>query len=659
MFIKNGINSLNANICDYYHNSVDYIGSAAHSWKDLRNDISFSQKMSILQKACIEFFNEIRGTNQLIKLAAKLDATFVTDIWDPVKAVHEWFKPYNSNSVHANELLDKLVAAYTSHCNLEGDSVVELKGTLKLGLEKFLNDLNNPGPDTGRQFGYWTSSKFLTVLQDHLSKVIVENPSEVKFDLAEAVGDIPLKYIPWSLWIANRIFNYVGIMTVVYYSKEWDFIDTGRLAANIGKLPILSWVKDIEFSKGFKIAILTGYAALLADAGSKLYKSIYKPQDPSLGPVAKQNAPWDVAYNALECAFYAIGVVGIFKSSPTWIILSVFAAKLTGCLGSVNKKSDHFDTPSGYGVAEPSLISRIKTKIATILAPITHQRHIAIVLQKISAIAEKILSAIGTVFDYLYELVDLSKDGLYKFYKSLLPKLSIADRLLALKGKDPLFTKCRSTLDKHMKWISMSKIVTSIPNWIVRNPEVERFSLSRAHRYFRISSPLHAWDAEKKVFKLKLTEAKRWVTALGDFSNLLDTFKFLRDNEVYHFNYFVEIGSKISEAQIPFFGAYVKDIPILQQIARSPKNIPVVAAALIDMSAQLYNRIVKGRKSEFNFENSCKFAGNIGKIAIIAWDAPGLMGFDILSSFTGDAGLIKYWIGQSKAKKKFNAPLAA
>ncbi len=680
MSIRNGINGFGSAIWEYCQTSLNYVGSTAASWKNLRNDISFFQKISILQKECINFFNAYRGTNQLTKLASALDSTYVTDLGDGVKTIHEWFKPINANSVHANALLDKVVDAYASVMLTRNTIAREnIEEFIRPILKQFIDDLNDPSPNTGRQFGYSTSAEFLNHLRDHI-KAHLSGPEDPcwNLDLAFEVGEVPLNEISWARWAANKIFNYVSAMTVVYYLKEWDLLNTAKLAANIGKLPLLGFVDKIDFFKGFKCAILLGYTGLLADAGSRLFRAIFRQNDPSLGPVAKQNAPWDTAYAALECFLYTMGIAGVFKNNPVWMALSLIAAKGVGSLGSAAKKSDIYDTPSEYGVAKPSLISRISNRAAAILSPITHQRHVAILLDKISQVAGKVLSFVGAVFDQLNELIDIEKDGFYRLYNSLIPDLCIIDtllvmnakgvefiytikgviidlsfvnRLLDIIGQEALFTKMRATLGFHKEVIYATKIFTSIPNWIAGNIK----------KGFKLSSPLYQWNADKQVYESKWKESASWVTTLGDISYLFETTKFMRKYEIYGFDCFVEIGRKISESRIPVFGAYVKNVPILKQIYINPKNIPVVGIATIEICKQvpqIYKYVRKREGDGFDWENRCKLTANIGKIALIYWDVvESDLRFELLASVTGKGGLIKYLIGQSKAKKKFNSPL--
>lgn len=645
MFIKDSVNSMSNAIGGYYQKSLNQLGSTATAWKVLRNDINFFEKICILQKANIDFFNVCRGTTQLTQLANKLETAFLANLAEIFVTIQEWLKPYNANSVHAGALLAKLTDEYAPLLESEKISKVQIEAHLKDILGHFISNLGDASK--GRQFGYHSSSEFLNHLQKHINQSLPRRcetfSEEAKnLNLAQKVGNIPLKSISWAQLAANRAFNYVSVATWISYGSEWGFIDTARLASQIGKVSCFAWVNQIEFYKAFKCSLVVAYGALLADSTSRLYQKMFRANDPSLGPKAKHNAPWETVTNVAECAFHSIGAFGVLKSNPAMVTLSLIAAKLTGSVASVSKEYDTFDTPKEHGVAKPSLTGRIFTKVADILSPVTHQRHVAAVLNKISRI-------FASVIEGLYQINDLEKDGFYKFYKAIVPTMSLIDGVRALNNKTAWFATCRPQFEWHMEVISASKIFGSVPNWIVRNPKTQNFE---------VRTPLHKWNHEKKVYELKWNEVQGWLTACGDFSNLLDTAKFMRTNQIYHFNSIVEFGRKISESRIPLFGAQVKDVPILQQVYKTPKYLTGVVGIVIDMAHQLYRYGIKGEKSAFNWENSFKFGENIGKIALISWDASNSIYFDAIGCFTGNTGLIKYWISQYKARDRFNSPTA-
>lgn len=649
MSIKNGLNRFNSAVCGYYHNSLNYVGTTAVEWKDLRNNINFFQKISISQLGCIDFFNAYRGTNLLGELASRLNATYLTDFPGFIKVIHAWFKPINAYSVHDNALLEKLVSAYAAGFDKDY-SGEDLKNDLRDTLKEYLIDLTTI-KGKGYQFGFATSREFLTNLRDHIDAKSGPEFAGYRMDLATRVGEVPLREISWVQLLIKDTFIYVDAMTIVYYFKEWGFLDTAKWAASIGQVRGFGWVNNIDFYTSFKFTMLFAYTGLLIDAGSRVYQAYGRTSDSSLGPAAKHNAPWDAVTAAAECVFYTIGVLSsleVINDDPVLIALSLVAAKTIGCFSCAAKKSEMFDTPAQYGVAKPSLFSRFSDNVSDRLSSVTQQRHVALAIEKLSTLAKKVMSTVSSIFDYLVVLIDLENDGFDKGLKSLIPKTSIADQSLEYYGKEAVFEECRTSLEWFKDAIYATKIFSSIPRWLVINPHTKDVELR---------CPLYEWNkglGENGEFELKWKEPERWSTTFGDIANALDTSKFIHKN-IYPLEYCAGIGKIIYESHIPVFGA-VKNIPVLEQVySTNVKNIPTFIGATIDIGAQLYRLFINRDWNQFNWENRFKLAGNIGKLVLIWWNEPSFW-FDVAASFTGDAGLIKYWIGVGKAKAKFNHP---
>lgn len=746
MNISAGFNSISKNICDYYHNTLDFAGNTASRFKELRSDISFFQKICILEKGLINLFNAARNTNQLGRLATVLDAAYVTDLTAFIPDGNFWCKPVNARTVHVNDLINKIVQAYPNECVTDSrikagllehvvniytlnftnsDDQITAKASLRNEICPVLDELfqeskdadntftlinadtghllkslqdklnakfaavDNDDPrigfdlyyhadfDTkeelareqlgkeiapivkkfveglgdqnqGNQFGYATSEAFLTDLNKRLIKhYTAQNPDDplINFDLPLAIGDVPLLPVTWGEWATDNLFNAVSVGTIIYYLKDWNLLDTAKWAASIGTVRGLSFVNQVNFMTAFEGVILCAFTSALIEASRKCI-SIYRDSDPTLGPNAKHNAPRDVAAAAAEAAFYGIGILsltGMITKDPLIIALSLVAAKTVGSFNIAGRRFDVADTPATLGdPASPSLISRIKSAVSKFINPILQQKHVALV-------TEKVMFVVTKFFEFLNDVVDMQKDGFDKLYKSLLPKLKFLDNFVFEK---PMLGKMRATLEWHKEIIYASKIFNSIPNWLVKNPKTG---------FYEVRCPLYKWNKTKECYELKLFEAKGWYQTFLDISNVFETSKFLRKNQIYGFDYFVAIGDGLANKQLSVFGysAFVKDIPILKHVNGTPKNIPVVIASVIDMGSQLYQRYVEGDKEQFNWEGKFRFAGNVGKIGICAVDPSDNFGNTLLESCTGDAGLFKHWISQYKNRERFKAGIAA
>lgn len=610
---------------------VDYFGEKAGKLKQLRMDIHFSQKISILAKACIELANQLYGMVKFDRLVKVLGSTFVSDFFEGIPTIHAWLKPINANSVHANALFNKVIAVY------ERDDVVsdENRTKIKDGVAQFLNDLGDK--EKGYQFGYATSDQFLKVLHNRLDQIL-----KIPEDKILGIKEVPLHSVSWGEWLTSNAFNFVSAATVVCYLREWNLLDTAKWAASIGSIPGFSWVNNLNFQFSFECAILTAFGLSLVEslrkASSGVITFFKNPDGTAIGEIARKNARWEAIASAAEAVFFSIGILSLLEvitKDPVIVALSLIAAKLIGGLKIIYRKHDLFDTQAPTDTPQPSLVSRVKASVSGFIGAIAEKIYIA-------SLAERVMSAVRKIFDLLNDLIDLQKDGFDKLYKVLLPHFKLLDKFVL---NAPLFEKCRETLEWHKDVIYAAKIFSVFPNWIRKVPDSNSWV---------ISTPLHKWNNTKKCYELSLADPSTWVKTLYDFASVFETAKFLRKNAIYSFDYFVKVGSDLADKQIPLFGYAVKDIPLLKHISSSPKNIMIGLASFIDICAQLWKAIIKGDSKQFSVENLAHFVSNIGKMILVTWEATSSLGFNIVEIITGDAGLIKYWFTQYNKRSEFN-----
>lgn len=640
------IANIRAGFDNFVGESVRYVSETAKRCNELRLNTDFFQKISILGKGCIELANELRGTLQLGKLVKALDATYVSDFFGGIPVIHAWLKPINVNSVHANALLKKVIDVYEQDRGRPTNE--DVRDVMKGVLEQFMNDLGNK--EKGNQFGYATSAQFLGALHNRLNQ-FYEIAAQ---DFIDEVGEVPLHSVSVGDWLRNSAFHYISGATVVYYLREWNLLDTAKWAASIGSVPGFGWVNKIDFQLGFESAILFAFGVAFVESARKFISAIRQdPARPTIGPDAKSNAKWDAISAAAEAVFYGIGissVLGFITKNPVVVALSLIAAKLIGSLKIATRRHNLFDTPAPLALApiadqQPSLATRVKTKVRGLIAPIAQQKHIALVTGKIAGMADKVKSAVIWVFDGLNELVSL--DGFDRLYKFIFPIMKLADKY---HFKAPVLEKCRKTFELHKDMIYASKIFGSISDW----------TNMKKDRDDKHITPFHELD--KATGQRKLNIPKGLIKTLYDISNIFETTKFLRKYEIYSFDYFVKVGANLAEWQIPVFGCCVKDIPLLKAISSSPKSICVGLAAGLDVGLQLKDGLVgilQGDHAGFTWERLCHLVSNIGKVILVTWEATSSFGFNVVELITGSAGLCKYWIAQNKKREAFAPPVLA
>jgi len=617
----------------FYTDSVETIGSTAEKWKKFRNDPALFQKICYLGKSSVDGMNALRSTNKLIKLSKVLGGAALTDFFEPISSALAYMKPVNVNTVHVPALV----------------KIINSTGLVQVGqsfedqttndLDQFLTMLSDI--ECGQQFGFADSAGFLLAYQHFVTQKRGLDYFN-NCDLTTKIEQVPLIHVRWGEWLTGKSFEVLGIMTVTYYFKEWNFIETASWAAKIGQVQGFNWVNIVSFGVVFQGVILTSFACALAVAVRKIYAK-YK-SDPSISPSAKARARYEAVGSLVE-AVYAGKVLltdlNIIKYNPLFLALSLFADKSIGSICIVEKPPLQRDTPMSQ-VAKPKVIDRINSKVTALFSPLKKLPGTAY----LTTTAEKINNFVTTILEVSNDFVNLEKDGFDRLYKIVIPALLIIDR--AFKQSEAVtnavFKKCISSMQWHKDLIYATKIFNTIPHWIARNPETKKFNFT---------TPFYIYNKAKRSYRFQPIDGLS--TALLDISAVGDLTKFIRKNELYRFDYFVNIGNQIAEKQISVFGysVVVKDIPALGKINQSPKEIFVVLNSLLRLGEQVFKRI-KGDKQQFQGKKLSDFVGHIGKIVVCSIKPTDTYLFDFICLLTSASGL-SYLVGQHKLRQKIKA----
>jgi hypothetical protein len=248
----------------------------------------------------------------------------------------------------------------------------------------------------------------------------------------------------------------------------------------------------------------------------------------------------------------------------------------------------------------------------------------------------------------LYDAYNLKFDGLEKTLKFALATLTTATWVFKLGGKfDPAIKAFKDQKD----FFYATKVIGTLQQ--ICDPEYKKRGLDKL------------------------------MDVLLGIGNILDTAKYLKKNEVLSFTFFCNLGKKIGNIQVftgvrkdqqnlsfVAFFTPIKDIPLLNSICDSPKDLFIFAASFIELKKN--NDTLNGiRKKEAHaaatglpintFEERLgvylKFVGTIGKIALISLSKTRFgkpKAFVLVDFATQSAGIVKYMMdGFIKRREKF------
>lgn len=598
------------NIKEPCHNILNCIGETFVACKIFRSNFTTFQVTSIGGKAAIDIMNAYRGTTQLLSLAGRLSSAFISDIFSPLGTLLRYFKPINVTTIHQPGLVERIASKYTLD-----------KETVSTHVESYFKILSDSSK--GNQFGFANKEEFLEGLQKHFSV-------EAKKDLfnGKLTVEVPLIKMDCLAFTTVKVWDIVGVMTVISYLNEWNLINTASWAASLGQTQVFSLVNHLDFNTMFIAAIATGFTLAVIVAVREIYSAYATPR-------AKVRAKFEGVGAAAEAVFHNRILMincGIIKNNALFTAISLFFAKMVNLFCFVERPQLNSSDTSKLPVAEESLFSRIQAQIDKFTKPITSLPPVAYVAGKVNDLVVGILE---TLNDFI------SPDGADKLLKIIFPLLSLRDIQLKANGLSPVCAVAIKQLEAWKDLLYATKIFTVLPKYLVKYDGED---------HYHFATPFYKFNAKLTKYQTNLVDG--FAELFLDIGVIFDTLKFFH-RHIAPLNYFVEIGNNLANRQVPILGylldrpVYIKEVPVAREINVSLKSLGVILSSIIKITKQLVTldfyetTIMPKEKKNFDLLKFNDLLAHIGRVVICTFRTYGdTVAEQSLSLFVGILGII-------------------
>lgn len=292
---------------------------------EVRQDPEGFQRICLVALSILEGINYYTGRTYLPKLVAALDVANSLDFYGFLKIPYHFFHVIDPDKIDEfrtliclehvlcvnwglgtenenGQLQDPAVHDFAKHCLADLLSHMSVHDLASVDDEKFKTTLQEwmidelaAYPDLGR-----------------------EEWDRRAIDLSQL--EVVQKKDSWLETLANLTFIGVDVGCVPLFLNEWNLIDLGAWAANLGRFRALSWVPNQCLDTWVRVGLCAGFFLRFLDACHAL-------KEGEAGEATTKRAQWERILSAAEFLFnFSL----LCRASPPIVIFLTFVAKSIG-----------------------------------------------------------------------------------------------------------------------------------------------------------------------------------------------------------------------------------------------------------------------------------------------------------------------------------------
>ncbi len=292
---------------------------------EVRQDPEGFQRICLVALSILEGINYYYGRTYLPKLVAALDVANSLDFYGFLKIPYHFFHVVDPDKI---DEFHTLICLEDVLCENWGQGIQNERGQLQdpavhafakqcladLLSHMSVNDLASVDND-----------KFKRVLQEWLVDELATHPDQRQegwdtglIDLSQL--EVVQKKDSWLETLANLAFIGVDVGCVPLFLHEWDLIDLGSWAANLGRFRAFAWVPNQCLDTLVRVGLCAGFFLRFLEACRAL-------NEKEVGEATAKRAQWERVLSAAEFLFnFSV----LCRASPPIVIFLTFVAKSIG-----------------------------------------------------------------------------------------------------------------------------------------------------------------------------------------------------------------------------------------------------------------------------------------------------------------------------------------
>lgn len=350
MNIQGAFRDVSQSIGNYCYAAQQATLSVVFKFKELRNDPDFFQKVCQVAFASLQLI--------MMNYSSTVARTRLSAIFFNTAGMHDFYRiiqyprhllfPVNAEVINEFNVLEDLTKC------LENQDVFENLGEDDEISQEDINALSNVIEKCledqlelmiAHNDAYRSLDEFIGQIKKRLEAQDIEGFDFSEIDLSELNETNPeynvsawIRLVPTLEKITNLNWAVVDALTIAWWAKEWKFLDTAKLASNIGQYRALSWVQNHSLEYWLIGLVCTGFTWKLLEAARKL-------RDDALTTEEKRQARWNVVTSAAEIAFFGtifMNIIGKTQINNAYVQLLAIGAKSLGLISIATRPRHQF-----------------------------------------------------------------------------------------------------------------------------------------------------------------------------------------------------------------------------------------------------------------------------------------------------------------------------
>lgn len=292
------------------------IGSVFHNLKNYRNDLDLFERVCAI---AVEILHLSGKAEHFPTFKNTLCGGNMHAFYKFFRRPYHFFYPISVNSIDIPALQQELRSM-----NLDG----EWKQFVDTELARFLVKIS--GPDSHDAVAFENSHLFLEKLQNWLLAADIQKNYQ-ELNVMDLLLQLKRKSLP------SKIISLLGLMvetgTVFFCFNRWNLLSTTAVAAQIGRIPLFTWVKNTSLEKNLKGTAC--FASLF-----KVYESLRELSDERIGAIAKVQLRWDLGVSSADAACFGMQYLyaaGKLNLPLPWMHLIALVNDLIGVVSILNR----------------------------------------------------------------------------------------------------------------------------------------------------------------------------------------------------------------------------------------------------------------------------------------------------------------------------------
>ncbi len=350
MSIQGAFNDLSQFIGNYGYTTQQAALSVVLELKELRSNPDVYQKIGQIAYASLQLMIESYASAAPFARLSSLisSAVGMHDFYRVVQYPRHWFFPVTADVINEFTLREDIVLTLAEKIGMLDLNGLIIDEDLYVKLEEIVQFCVNDQLErmASQDDAYRNLNEFITQLQQRLKEV-----KSIDFDFTDIdlfdVNDLKHSQYDTSEWfrsiptvekIMNINWAVVDSLAAAWWFKEWNVLDTAKLAETIGQYSPFQWVKNQELEHGLLGLICTGCAW-------NVLESVRLLRDEALTTEQIRKARWNVVTSVADFAFFGTiftNTIGKTQVSHFNVNLLALCARTLGLISIVTRPRHKF-----------------------------------------------------------------------------------------------------------------------------------------------------------------------------------------------------------------------------------------------------------------------------------------------------------------------------